>query len=69
MVRDPVLAVPLAGNTAFEALKREVDPPTDSAHSTMPIKKKNRQRPVRKTPRSHRRGILPRSSRPWPRRS
>ena len=27
MVRDPLLAVPLAGNPAFEALKREVDPP------------------------------------------
>ena len=27
MVRDPLLAVPLAGNSAFEALKREVDPP------------------------------------------
>jgi tetratricopeptide (TPR) repeat protein len=26
-VRDPLLAVPLAGNPAFEALKREVDPP------------------------------------------
>jgi len=28
MVRDPLLAVPLAGNPAFEALKQEVDPPT-----------------------------------------
>jgi hypothetical protein len=27
LVRDPLLAVPLAGNPAFEALKREVDPP------------------------------------------
>ena len=27
LVRDPLLAVPLAGNSAFEALKREVDPP------------------------------------------
>jgi hypothetical protein len=27
MVRDPLLAVPLARNPAFEALKREVDPP------------------------------------------
>ena len=27
MVRDPLLAVPLAGNSAFEVLKREVDPP------------------------------------------
>jgi hypothetical protein len=27
VVRDPLLAVPLAGNPAFEALKREVDPP------------------------------------------
>jgi hypothetical protein len=27
MVRDPLLAVPLVGNPAFEALKREVDPP------------------------------------------
>jgi tetratricopeptide (TPR) repeat protein len=27
MVRDPLLAVPLAGNPAFEALRREVDPP------------------------------------------
>ena len=27
MVRDPLLAVPLAGNPAFESLKREVDPP------------------------------------------
>ena len=26
-VRDPLLAVPLAGNPAFEALRREVDPP------------------------------------------
>ena len=26
IVRDPVLAVPLNGNPAFEALKREVDP-------------------------------------------
>ena len=28
MVRDPLLAVPLAGNSAFEALKREFDPPS-----------------------------------------
>jgi TolB-like protein len=28
MVRDPLLAVPLARHPAFEALKREVDPPT-----------------------------------------
>ena len=27
LVRDPLLAVPLAGNSAFEVLKREVDPP------------------------------------------
>jgi hypothetical protein len=27
IVRDPLLAVPLTGNAAFEALKREVDPP------------------------------------------
>ena len=27
LVRDPLLAVPLAGNPAFETLKREVDPP------------------------------------------
>jgi tetratricopeptide (TPR) repeat protein len=27
LVRDPLLAVPLAGNSAFEALKREVNPP------------------------------------------
>jgi hypothetical protein len=26
MIRDPVLAVPLTGNPAFEALKREYDP-------------------------------------------
>jgi len=26
MVRDPILAIPLKGNPAFEALKREVDP-------------------------------------------
>ena len=27
LVRDPLLAVPLAKNSAFEALKGEVDPP------------------------------------------
>ena len=27
LVRDPLLNVPLAGNPAFEVLKREVDPP------------------------------------------
>ena len=27
LVRDPLLTVPLAGNPAFEALKREIDPP------------------------------------------
>jgi hypothetical protein len=27
IVRDPLLAVPLAGNPAFEALRREVDLP------------------------------------------
>jgi len=27
LVRDPLLAVPLARNPAFEALRREVDPP------------------------------------------
>ena len=26
MVRDPILAIPLNGSPAFEALKREVDP-------------------------------------------
>jgi hypothetical protein len=28
VVRDPLLAVPLAGNSGFAALKREVDPPS-----------------------------------------